>query len=120
VQRIGERLDWAGTLQLLGRQADPGAGDHPWRSTHPKVLNTTASERLGYSPEGRALELLTQEIDWITEQISVRWPIPDRHRSTPQPRYRWALILGTFQAWSASNGKLLTLPNRTRSGAFPC
>lgn len=72
VQRIGEWLDWAGTLQLLDRQADPTAGDHPWRSAHPIVLNTTASERLGYSPEGRALELLTQEVDWIAEQISDR------------------------------------------------
>jgi nucleoside-diphosphate-sugar epimerase len=72
VQMIGERLDWHGRLELLDRQADLTVGDHPWRSAHPFVLNTTASERLGYSPEGCAVELLTQEVDWIAEQISVR------------------------------------------------
>lgn len=72
VQSIGERLNWDGTLDLLDRKADPTAGDHPWRSAHPFVLSTTASERLGYSPEGYAVELLTQEVDWIAEQISVR------------------------------------------------
>ncbi len=72
VHRIGERLNWDGTLELLDGKAGPTAGDHPWRSAHPFVLSTTASERLGYSPEGGAVELLTQEVDWIAEPISVR------------------------------------------------
>ncbi|MGH3095599.1 MAG: NAD-dependent epimerase/dehydratase family protein [Streptosporangiales bacterium] len=72
VQTIGERLDWDGTLELLDDEADPTAGEHPWRSAHPIVLDTAASARLGYSPEGPALELLTREVDWIAEQMNAR------------------------------------------------
>ncbi|MGH3095354.1 MAG: NAD-dependent epimerase/dehydratase family protein [Streptosporangiales bacterium] len=68
VRAIGERLDWEGGLELVGSQVDPTVGDHPWRSVSPMVLDTGASERLGYTPQGRALELLTQEVDWIAEQ----------------------------------------------------
>lgn len=70
VQAIGERLGWGGTLQLLDTDASggPTEGDHPWRSAHPVVLDTSASERLGYSPVGGALDLLGQEVDWVAGQ----------------------------------------------------
>ena len=47
VRTIGERLDWNGELELLDVEADPAAGEHPWRSAHPIVLDTSASKRLG-------------------------------------------------------------------------
>lgn len=72
VRTIGERLGWNGRLELLDSAADPEVGEHPWRSAHPIVLDTSASERLGYAPQGDALELLTQEIDWAAEQFSAR------------------------------------------------
>lgn len=37
VRRIGDRLDWEGTLTLLEGHADPTVGDHPWRPSHPMV-----------------------------------------------------------------------------------
>lgn len=70
VRKIGERLDWNGRLELLDANADPAAGEHPWRSAHPIVLDTAASERLGYASQGGALKLLTEEVDWNAEQIS--------------------------------------------------
>ncbi len=70
VRTIGERLGWDGSLELIGSGSDPMVGDHPWRSAHPIVLSTSASERLGYSPQGGALELLMQEVDWVAELIS--------------------------------------------------
>lgn len=70
VRTIAERLAWSGAVELLHGQPESTDGDHPWRAAHPMVLDTAASERLGYSPQGRALELLAQEIDWIAERIS--------------------------------------------------
>lgn len=72
VRMIGERLAWDGSLELVASKSDPMVGEHPWRSAHPIVLSTSASERLGYSPQGGALELLMQEVDWVAELIGVR------------------------------------------------
>lgn len=63
VRTIGERLGWNRRLELLDAAADPAVGEHPWRATHPIVLDTSVAERLGYVPQGDALDLLTQEID---------------------------------------------------------
>jgi nucleoside-diphosphate-sugar epimerase len=65
VRAIGERLGWTGSLEVLDAQADPADGAHPWRSPHPFVLDTSASQRLGYRPQGLALGLLSQEVDWV-------------------------------------------------------
>ncbi|MEP7330973.1 MAG: hypothetical protein ABI692_02680 [Terracoccus sp.] len=72
VRTIGEGLGWNGRLELLDAAADPAVGGHPWRSAYPMVLGTSASERLGYAPQGDALELLTQKVDWGAEQFSAR------------------------------------------------
>lgn len=72
VRTIGDRLGWDGSLELVGSESDPKEGDHPWRSAHPIVLSTSASEHLGYSPQGGALNLMMQEVDWVAELISAR------------------------------------------------
>lgn len=70
VRMIGERLCWDGILELVNAAADPVVGGHPWLTAHPVVLNTSASKRLGYSPQGSTLELLMHEVDWVTQQIN--------------------------------------------------
>ncbi|MEO9140211.1 MAG: SDR family oxidoreductase [Jatrophihabitans sp.] len=72
VRRIGERLGWQGSLDLVDQPTAASAGEHPWQCAHPIVLSTIASQRLGYSPLGTALELLAQEIDWVREQVGAR------------------------------------------------
>lgn len=68
VQTIGSRLGWAGTLDLLDGVSDPERGWHPWLTSHPIVLETGASTRLGYVPAGTGLDLLVEEIDWLVPQ----------------------------------------------------
>lgn len=68
VRSISTRLGWRGRLDLLDGAADPERGRHPWLTTHPIVLDTSESIRLGYVPVGTGLELLTEEIDWVAAQ----------------------------------------------------
>ncbi|GAB3582221.1 NAD(P)H-binding protein [Leifsonia lichenia] len=82
VRAIGERVGWAGRIELLGpgegggaveagREGDgdptrdPDRGRHPWLVAHPIVLDTTASTAIGYAPVGAGLELLMDEVDWV-------------------------------------------------------
>ncbi|MFI5085214.1 MAG: NAD-dependent epimerase/dehydratase family protein [Actinomycetales bacterium] len=50
---------------LLGDDADPDLGAHPWDFTPPLVLDTTASRALGYEPAGTFAETIPAEIDWL-------------------------------------------------------
>lgn len=68
VRVIATRLGWTGSLDLLAESSDPGPGAHPWVTRHPIVLDTRASERLGYRPAGSGVELLHDEIDWVVGQ----------------------------------------------------
>ncbi|WP_205683915.1 NAD-dependent epimerase/dehydratase family protein [Cryobacterium aureum] len=75
VQAIGARLGWTGTIDLLARTADPQRGRHPWLTTHPIVLDTTAATQLGYVPVATGIDLLEDEIDWVAAQH-----VAHRHR----------------------------------------
>lgn len=68
VHAIGRRFGWTGTLDLLGHMADPQQGRHPWLTTHPIVLDTTAATQLGYVPVATGIDLLADEIDWVVAQ----------------------------------------------------
>ncbi|MBG6190901.1 nucleoside-diphosphate-sugar epimerase [Arthrobacter sp. CAN_A212] len=70
VQVIAARLGWSGSLNLLAESPDPNPGAHPWFTPHPLVLETAASERLGYQPVGTSLELLEEEIDWVVGELA--------------------------------------------------
>ncbi|WP_026820583.1 NAD-dependent epimerase/dehydratase family protein [Arthrobacter castelli] len=72
VERIGTRLGWTGTLDLLDDMSDPERGRHPWLAPHPIVLDTGASARLGYDPVGTGLDLLSEEIDWAATEYRAR------------------------------------------------
>ncbi len=62
---IGERVGWQGALDLVDAPDDGERGHHPWRTVHPIVLDTTASTSLGYTPVGRGIDLLMDEVDWV-------------------------------------------------------
>ncbi|WP_125610050.1 NAD-dependent epimerase/dehydratase family protein [Specibacter cremeus] len=73
VRAIGTRLDWGGRLELLDNgDPHPERGQHPWRSAHPMVLDTTASELLGYVPVGSGLDLIMEEVDWVATHLNAR------------------------------------------------
>lgn len=72
VQTIAARLGWAGTIDLLDHGTGRERGEHPWLSAYPIVLNTNASEQLGYVPVGTSLELLNHEIDWVAAKQRAR------------------------------------------------
>ncbi len=50
---------------LLGEDAEPGLGRHPWDARPPIVLDTTASLALGYAPVGTYAETAPGQIDWL-------------------------------------------------------
>ena len=52
--------------RILDSTADPELGRYPWLTAHPIVLDTSASIRLGYVPVGSGLDLLPDEIYWVT------------------------------------------------------
>lgn len=51
---------------LLEDSADPALGWHPWDSTHPVVLDTSAALELGYTPVGDYAATVPDVIDWLT------------------------------------------------------
>lgn len=63
VQAIGDALDWRGRLELIPGDEDRGA--HPWAARNPIVLDTSASERLGYRPVGLGIDLIADEARWV-------------------------------------------------------
>jgi nucleoside-diphosphate-sugar epimerase len=40
-------------------------GDHPWNTLPPFVLDTSAAQRLGFTPVGSYAETVAAEIDWL-------------------------------------------------------
>jgi nucleoside-diphosphate-sugar epimerase len=66
VRAIGEELGWQGRLELLeGGEEDDERGAHPWSARNPIVLDTSASERLGYRATGRGVDLIRDEARWV-------------------------------------------------------
>jgi nucleoside-diphosphate-sugar epimerase len=51
---------------LLGDDADPRLGWHPWDRRPPIVLDTTAAVELGYRPVGDYRATVPAVIDWLT------------------------------------------------------
>lgn len=52
---------------LLGDDAEPDLGLHPWDARPPIVLDTRASVDLGYTPIGSYAQTVPAEIDWLLE-----------------------------------------------------
>jgi nucleoside-diphosphate-sugar epimerase len=50
---------------LLGDEADPALGRHPWDARYPIVLDLTAAAGLGYVPAGDYATTVADEIDWL-------------------------------------------------------
>ncbi|MDL9978948.1 NAD-dependent epimerase/dehydratase family protein [Microbacterium sp. ASV49] len=63
VRAIGDALEWPGRIELLDDDDERGA--HPWGAPHPIVLDTSASEALGYRPAGRGIDLIVDEARWV-------------------------------------------------------
>ncbi|KRA25208.1 nucleoside-diphosphate sugar epimerase [Microbacterium sp. Root61] len=61
VRSIASRLGWNGTLEVVHAED----GMNPWSAANPIVLDMTAAAQLGYVPQGSALELLSDEVDWV-------------------------------------------------------
>lgn len=55
----------AGAPGAAHRGAAALRGEAPWFAEHPIVLDTSAAEALGYTPAGTALDLLSEEADWV-------------------------------------------------------
>jgi nucleoside-diphosphate-sugar epimerase len=64
---IGDALSWQGRIELLPGDDDDGA--HPWAAPNPIVLDTTASEALGYRPVGRGIDLIAREAGWVASTL---------------------------------------------------
>jgi nucleoside-diphosphate-sugar epimerase len=58
---LGHRWDEV----LLGDDADPALGRHPWDARYPIVLDMTAAAELGYVPAGDYATTVADEIDWV-------------------------------------------------------
>nr|WP_228525334.1 hypothetical protein [Actinomyces haliotis] len=65
VGRIAELTGWQGRLELLTEEPRRSEVEAPWFAEHPIVLDTSAAEALGYTPAGTALDLLSEEADWV-------------------------------------------------------
>jgi nucleoside-diphosphate-sugar epimerase len=62
---IARHLDHAWEEILLGDEADPELGRHPWDTLPPVVLDMTAAHDLGYEPVGDYAYTVKDEIDWL-------------------------------------------------------
>ncbi|MBW9093871.1 NAD-dependent epimerase/dehydratase family protein [Microbacterium jejuense] len=67
VRSIGDALDWHGQIELLSGDDERGA--NPWAALHPIVLDTSASEQLGYRPVGRGVDLIAAEAHWVVSTL---------------------------------------------------
>jgi nucleoside-diphosphate-sugar epimerase len=52
---------------LLDDTAPNGLGDHPWNTLPPFILDTSAAQRLGFTPVGSYAETVAAEVDWLAE-----------------------------------------------------
>lgn len=52
---------------LLGAEAPPGLGAHPWDSVPPIILDTTAARELGYVPVGDHASTVIETVDWLVD-----------------------------------------------------
>jgi nucleoside-diphosphate-sugar epimerase len=53
-----------------GEDAPPQLGMHPWHRIPPIVLDTSAAQALGYRPVGDYATTVTDEIDWMIDQVA--------------------------------------------------
>lgn len=63
VSAIATELRWDGLVDLL-EPGEPG-GEHPWHTSHPIVLDTTAALEIGYRPVNQGIALLAEEVRWF-------------------------------------------------------
>ncbi|MGK5685101.1 NAD-dependent epimerase/dehydratase family protein [Actinoplanes sp. URMC 104] len=55
---------------LLDENAPPQLGKHPWHRIPPIVLDTSAAQALGYRPVGDYATTVTDEIDWMIDEVA--------------------------------------------------
>ena len=67
---IAHQLDHEFEEHLLGPDADPMLGFHPWLTTYPIVLDTSAAEALGYTPAGDYTETVAAAVEWMARAAS--------------------------------------------------
>ena len=53
---------------LLGDDAPPGLGAHPWDTRPPLVLDLSAAYALGWQPAGTYAETVRAELDWLVTE----------------------------------------------------
>lgn len=63
---IAAHLDHDFDEYLLGPDADPLLGLHPWMTTQPIILDTSAAAALGYRPAGSYADTVVKAVDWMT------------------------------------------------------
>lgn len=62
---IADHLDHEFDEYLLGPDADPELGLHPWMAAEPIILDTSAAGALGYVPVGNYAETVAEAVDWM-------------------------------------------------------
>jgi nucleoside-diphosphate-sugar epimerase len=73
---------------LLDEDAPPQLGRHPWHRVPPVILDTGAAAALGYRPVGDYATTVTEEIDWMVDQVAQdpAWTPPGIE---PETTARW-------------------------------
>ena len=64
---IAGHLAHTWTEVLLDEAAPAGLGDHPWNTLPPFLLDTSAAQRLGFTPVGGYAETVRAEVDWLVQ-----------------------------------------------------
>lgn len=94
-EHLGHRWDEV----LLGPDAPPALGDHPWNTWPPFVLDTSESERLGYTPVGTYADTVRPVIDRLLE--AARSAPPDgRPEAVADPYFDGRFDYAAEDAWT--------------------
>ncbi len=68
---IATHLDHSFEEYVLGENADPALGQHPWMTATPIVLDTTAATSLGFAPVGDYAATVADAVDWMVTHATV-------------------------------------------------
>jgi nucleoside-diphosphate-sugar epimerase len=86
---VAAHLGHAWEEVLLGAEAPAGLGAHPWDRLPPIVLDTSAANRLGYTPVGDYQATVTDELDWLVREAGrvdvgpLHTSLADRYGTSP-------------------------------------
>ena len=68
---IAGHLDYYFDEYLLGPDADPLLGVHPWMTAEPIALDTSAATALGYVPVGSYSETVADAVQWMAQHARI-------------------------------------------------